>query len=386
MSIGSSNRMALRYVKETTFGQTPSNPTLKNLRMTGEGLNYNISNITSEEIRDDRQTADLIQTGADASGDINFEFSFGTYDDFIEAVFASAFSTPLSFSGTDIAANSGSNQFTSSTTDLSSAAVGQWIKVGGFTNTAINGYYKVTASTTTSITVVAGSIPASESAGATVSIDGSMIRNGTDLKSMTLQKHFQDLQTPVYMNFAGARIGSMNLSIANKQILTGSFSTMALDMTTSTSQITGATVSQATTTTPMNSVNNVASIYEDDAISNAFFNSMSVNINNNLRAQDAIGNIGHIGIALSRLDISGDISIYFEDLTQYNKYRNAQSFSLSSVFEDDAGNAYILTLPAIKFDTGKVVSGSLDQDVMFDASWKAILDPTTNCMVQMDRF
>lgn len=91
---GTSNRTALRLVKEVTPGTTPATPALKALRYTGESLNFNQSKIVSNEIRSDRNTADLITVSAEASGDINFELSIAAFDDLIEGAFASVFSAP----------------------------------------------------------------------------------------------------------------------------------------------------------------------------------------------------------------------------------------------------------------------------------------------------
>lgn len=80
-----SNLARLRYIPETTFGTTPTTGESTDLRFTGESLNFTVNTETSQEIRADRQVADLIQVGAETSGDIQFEMSYGTFDDFIAA-------------------------------------------------------------------------------------------------------------------------------------------------------------------------------------------------------------------------------------------------------------------------------------------------------------
>lgn len=387
MSLASSNRVAVRRIKEVTFGTTPATPTLLDTRYTGESFNYNISNIVSEEIRSDRMVSDLIQVSADASGDVNVELSYGSYDDFIEGAMADVFAADIGISGSDITATTGTDLFTSASTDFVAAGlvVGQWFRVGGFTDTTINKYYKVIAVVALQVDVVAGSIPATEAAGNTVTMDGAMIRNGIVESSFSMQKHIQDATVPTFINFFGTRVGGMALTFATGQILTGSFSLMALGATVSTSQIAGATVTPVGSTGVLNAVDNVAEIYEDDALSASNFSNLTLNVSNNLRAQDAIGSLAHVGIALSRLEVTGDISIYFEDNVTYEKYINATQFSLSFRVQDAAGNAYIFTLPAVKFESGNVVSGGLDQDIVLEASWRAIADSVTNCMIQIDR-
>lgn len=55
---GTSNRTAIRFVSETDFNSIPANPVFQSLRYTGESVAYNRRNITSNEIRSDRMTAD----------------------------------------------------------------------------------------------------------------------------------------------------------------------------------------------------------------------------------------------------------------------------------------------------------------------------------------
>ena len=80
-----SNRSQLAFVAESVWGTTPGTATLKKLRFTDESLNFAIDNIQSNEIRSDRQTTDLIQTGAECGGGVNFELSYGAQDDLIAA-------------------------------------------------------------------------------------------------------------------------------------------------------------------------------------------------------------------------------------------------------------------------------------------------------------
>ena len=79
-----SSQTQLYFVEETTWGTTPA-AALKELRFTGESLGFNIETVTSNEIRADRQVSDLIQTNASASGAVNFELSYGAYDELIAA-------------------------------------------------------------------------------------------------------------------------------------------------------------------------------------------------------------------------------------------------------------------------------------------------------------
>lgn len=309
---GTSNRTAIRFVKEVEFNSIPANPVLNSLRYTGESVAYNRRNITSNEIRSDRMTADLITVGADVSGDLNYELSFASFDEIIAAALCSTWSTPVD--------------------------------------------------------------------------DVSSIKNGVQLISFTIQKHFQDLATPIYQNFSGCRIGGMTLDFQTGQILTGTFSVMGCKAETSTSQITGATVqSPGLGNEPMNAVSNLSGISKDGTLLPAKIRSMSMELTNNLRGQEAVGTLGYIGIALGRVEITGNIELYFENGDEYQTFLNNDDFEFSFVIEDSAGNSYEFTFPRVKYEEGTILSGGLDQDLMVNGRWRAIFDADTNCMVEIVR-
>jgi len=388
MTLASSNRVALRAIAEVTFGTTPATPAFKELRYTGESLNFNISNVTSDEVRSDRMTADLVQVQGDASGDVNIEVSYDAYDDFIEAVLAGTWGTVIAVAETDITATADpTNTFVTVVGDFvaDGIVVGQWIEVRGYADNTINGYYRVLTVTSTIITT-SNPIPATEAGGAAITMGGSMLRNGVVERSFSVQKQLEDITPNSYFLFNGARVGQLQLSFETGSILTGIFSLMGLGATVNTTGEAGQTEVPAPSNEVMNAVSNVLQIEFDDVVTTAFFNTLNLSINNNLRPQDAIGSLPHVGIAMARLEVTGDIELYFQDNSEYTKYLNATAFSLSFRVEDAAGNAYIFTLPRAKYETGEVVSGGLDQDVFQTSTIRAIRDATTDSMIQVDKF
>lgn len=96
-----SNRMAFRYLKETVWGTTPA-AAMKTLRVTGESINDVTATTESQEIRSDRQLADIIRVGKSAAGDVNFELSYGTLDEFLEAALCSTWQTDQGLAGAEI--------------------------------------------------------------------------------------------------------------------------------------------------------------------------------------------------------------------------------------------------------------------------------------------
>lgn len=387
MTLASSNRAALRYIAEVTFGETPVTPAFNELRYNGESINYNINNVVSDEIRSDRMTTDLIQVQADASGDVNFELSSAAFDDFIEACLAGTWGATIAVAEVDISATTGTNIFNTVAGDFvaDGVVVGQWLEVRGYVNPLINGYYKVATVTSSDITT-SNPIAATEAAGPSVTMGGSVLRNGVVERSFSIQKVLEDLTPDEFILFRGMRVGQMQLSFETASILTGVFSFMGLSSKADTTGEASQTLVPAPTNDVMNATGNVLEIWIDDTVTTAFFNTLSLSINNNLRPQDAIGSLPHVGIALARLEVTADAELYFQDDTEYQKYLAATAFNLSFRVEDNAGNAYIVTLPKCKYETGEVVAGGLDQDVFQSSTIRALRDPVTDAMVQIDRF
>lgn len=386
MGFATSNQTSIRVIKESTFGQTPSTPAFQELRYTGETLNHNIENVTSDEIRADRMTSDLIQVGAMNEGDVSLEMSYSSYDLLLEGVMASAWGTPTDIVDDTTIQVDSSSSVQAGSSIFGSLSVGDWVRISGFTNPLNNGFFKINAVTGTTLDFDQSTM-AVESAGNNVSIyGGASIKNGVTPISYTFQKFLSDATTPTYIQYNGCRVGSLDLSFDTAAILTGSIGVMGTISTASDSPISGQSVLPATTTEVMNSVNNVSDIFIDDAISAYYFSSLSLNINNNLRGQSAIGSLPAINIALSRLSVTGSITFYFEDKSQYEKYINGTNLSLSFRVEDPTGNSYVFTLPNIEFSSGSITAGSLDTDVFMEAEFEAILDTATSAMVQIDRF
>lgn len=386
MTFASSNRSAINVVEEVTLGVTPASPTMKALRFKGESLNYNLSNISSEEIRSDRNTANLIQVKADVAGDIDFELSYLTFEDLIEGALANDWSALFTFTGTNVSTTSGTPDILNSATAgfvAGGLVVGQWVQVSGFTNPANNGFFKLSAVTATQLSFVQTTI-VTESAGASVTIKGSKIRNGTTLKSYTVQRQLADVTQ--FFNYLGCVVNTLSLDFKTGQILTGKIGLMGMSSTNSGSQIGGATITPANSNTPMNAVSNVASVLQDYAAMTAKFNSLTLNLSNNVRAQTAIGTLGNVGMALGKVEVTGNIELYFEDSTMYTKYLNATAFSLSFVVQDASLQTYIVTIPNAKFESGSVVAGGLDTDIMFSATWRGVYDATSGCAIQIDKF
>lgn len=409
-TLASSSRAQLAYIREATLGTTPNAeaplavpPRIAHkLRMTGESLQLALTTTSSNEIRDDRMTPDTVLTGSAVSGGFNFEFSYQEYDPFL----ASALQSNWSVLGTDgvatVTANlSGNDLEATAGTPFSAVAVGQWVRV---TDTAVagnSGVYRVSAVTGGDTLTLVRYNPAtrkldgtftftSETATAGVKVSGSRIKNGTLLSSFTIEKRFSDIAQMI--RYAGMSPSKLSLNLASSAIVTGSFDFMGTSSAISATTGLPATGTDSMSYPVMNAVTGVGSLQEAgvDLSNSTFVKSMTLQLDNNLRGQEAIGVLGYAGIGAGTLKITGQVDAYFANGDLYTKFLNSEATSLSLVLIDSTtgstANGYAITLPKVKFTSGQIQAGGLNQDVMVQMGYEAIFDPATASMILMDRF
>lgn len=387
-----SNRVGLYYVKETNWGETPSSA-LTELRYTGESLSYAVSTTVSDEIRSDRQITSLIQTGANPSGDVNLELSYGTYDDFLAAALYSAgwvgvgggSTTTLTAGATasnlDFSLNATANTITLGSAVTHGITKGQWIKVAG--TTGDNGYHKVVNVSSNTITVE--NINNTEVLQSLATIKGSTIINGTTETSFSLEEAFTDITS--FRSFVGMVPSNMNLSLQANSIATGSFSFMGKSSATSGTTIGTGGPNAASTTEVMNAVSNIASIREGGAVmSGLFVQTLDFSLNNNVRGISSIGVLGNADLGVGRCEVTGNLSVYLTNMDLYDKFVNDEATSLDFRIADALGNAYVVSFDNVNFTDGSINVSGPNTDVQVDLSWQALRNATYGSTIRIDRF
>lgn len=90
MAIVNSSETRVALIKESTWNTTPpTTPVFLTARVTGESLNLVRGTVVSDEIRSDRNVADLIQVSGGARGGFNLEMSYGGTGSWLDAILES---------------------------------------------------------------------------------------------------------------------------------------------------------------------------------------------------------------------------------------------------------------------------------------------------------
>jgi len=258
--------------------------------------------------------------------------------------------------------------------------------------TSVRGVFTVTSATDDVIGVSPAPATLNNSTVA-VSIKGSMLRNPSQASdivphSFSFEEEFEDVG--LFRIADGQRISTMAYSISSGNILTGSFGLMGREikklLATKLGDTGSYTVLDTTATVVTNATVNVGTISMNGTALSTALKTITVNGNNNLREQQAVGNKFPVGIGAGRIEFTGSVEAYFANDDMWDQFINHLTVSLGWSVEDTDGNHYEFTVPACVFTTDTENPAGGNQDIMETMDWSAKRDPVTECSFQIDRF
>lgn len=386
------NRAQISQIKESVYKVTPSG-NLKILRITSENLSMQTTTVRSNEIRSDRQSTGIKRTNVQAGGGINFELSYGAFDDnFASVLMGGTWASPVTAvtADTGIAAAATGNRYTGADEEFATYTAGQWVFVSGFSNAANNGFKKILSITSSNpgtadndqMNIANGTL-VNESAGPAVTIvQGGYVQNGTTVDSYSIERKNDDA-TDKFTALRGIMYDGMTLNIPLTEIVNGSFTTLGATETSETATI-GTGYTAAPTNDQMAAVDDVEAIIENNAALGA--TSVSITIANNLRARGQIGTLGAISIGTGEFAVSGSLQLHFDTKAILDRYRNFTNSSLAVAFRDTAGNGYVFDIPRLKFATGGQPTPGKNQDVFAELTFEAFMHATEAKTMRIARF
>lgn len=294
-----SNRASLREAVEATdsWGETPTAGVTRARRFTNSSITVTKGTAVSDEIRDDRMVASIIETSASSAGDIAWEFSAGTTDNDLQRVLMGTWSRPMTFDfwRGAIVAITANNMVTISGQDLTGyITVGRRGKLSGFVNPKNNRYVEVSAvafaNGNTTITFTDTDLVAEAGTVFTTYADANdvIIRNNTAI------------------SFGGRTITSAGLfatAIAAKQLVMGQ-RIYVEGLGYESGSVTFATVQANDTITISDGVNSFT--FEAEAAGNPGSNAYNIVFDLGTTDAEAIANFAH---AVNSLRPSGELNV-----------------------------------------------------------------------------
>jgi len=381
-----SSDVVVRYGEEVTWDTVPA-IAFQEVRTTGESFSEQKTRTRPEEIKADGFVSHALTTQVQATGGLNFALSFGTYDDLLGGLLNSSFSTALAIQsvattaiftvhttgGTPLPNLGGSGFATNHATLFDLVVPGSWIRVSGYaTNPGNNGLFRVTAVDTTNDEIQisdtagggAGLVDGEVSTATEVNIQGSNLRNGVDFRSFYFEKQ---LAAALFLVYSGSYINDGNLNAQVGGFLEGTFNFLCASENSGTSTAGTGPAVAAPTGRVIDTVAGFSNLEVDDAAITAVVQGISWTVTkNNARAQYGLGASNAQGMARGTIDVSGTMSIYFTDFTQYALYKAETDHIISFAALDNTGAGYIFTLPGATLMNPTVVAGGPDTDIVSD--------------------
>lgn len=213
-----------------------------------------------------------------------------------------------------------------------------------------------------------------------------VLKNGITPKTFAFEKTFEQGAQDSFIRYRGCRINTLDLQLTAKQFITSNFGIMGLGSPVPTNAIiTGATYLAPTTTPVLNAALNVGVLEIGGMTASPKLQAASVRINNNIYANDVIGQYETYSHGLGRFEVTGSITALFETLDLYNAILAHDDLTLTLTLGAATGSKYTLSIPKMKGMNGGPVTRGNNQSVIVEMPFQAKFDATSGASMVLTR-
>lgn len=206
--------------------------------------------------------------------------------------------------------------------------------------------------------------------------DTNTLKPGKTLSTFSMEEFHTD--NGVRLISRGCSVNTMSLSITTDEV-TGSFGILGKKQESLSSEITGATYPDVSTTATMDGLKGS---FKLGGSSTGIVTQLDVNIANGHEARNALGG-ADIEPRTGKCNVTGTITLFFETLTEYTKFINGESSSVEATLTDGT-NTNRLYIPRLKYtEPDRPVSG--DADIILSLPFQAIYDTTEETNIIFER-
>lgn len=206
-----------------------------------------------------------------------------------------------------------------------------------------------------------------------------VLKAGTTRRSYTIERKFGDISE--FHRYTGCEVNSLAIEVAPDAIVNMTAGWIGKGLSIGTAILSGATYPAATTNSPFDSFTGTIS---EGGTASGVVTSLSLNIANNLSTQFAIGSDETLQPSIGRSNVTGSVSVYFENKTLLEKFLNETESSIVFTLVDVAGNQYAVSLPRVKYNSGQPDVGG-EGSVTLSMDFQALLHSGTGTNIQITR-
>jgi hypothetical protein len=272
--------------------------------------------------------------------------------------------------------------------DFTNIPVGATVKVAGSATSGNNGLKLVTARAGDAswIEVARGSLAADTSTEA-LTFTGKHLPNGTTRKSFLLERRIlNSVADAYYQIYRGMMVDTLSLTFESRAIVTGSigFLGRAGEDGGTTSIDADGVYTAAHEGDVVNATSHVGTFLIDREVTSERFKTITLDIANNLRGKDAIGESGNFDVGVGSFSLSGSLNAYFIDRAFHEKFIAHDDVAISFRVTSPQGATIVFTIPRLKLSAGTPSIEGKDTDVMTAGEFTAIRDATTGFTFAVD--
>lgn len=190
------------------------------------------------------------------------------------------------------------------------------------------------------------------------------IANGSTKAVFAIEKRLEAESGFQYTIFQDCQFNTLSFDIQSNALVTMSLGVIGLAASNGTSELTNSTYTQFNIDDQMDSSFGASLTFKDlaDAPINVTAQNFSLNIDNQMRGQQAVGSFYNAGVASGRFKATMSATVYFRNMELYNKFKANTGIKAEIVLADSAGNSYTFTMNNVKVTSHDVVAGGADQD------------------------
>lgn len=212
-----------------------------------------------------------------------------------------------------------------------------------------------------------------------------VLENGSTQSYFTVEEKLETGGTDNYKRFAGVQVNTMSLNIQAGSIVTGTFGLVGFgEPTMAQAAISGSSYTDANT----NAVITASNDFGDLAITGLTspkIQAISLNITNNLRLQPVVGDIDAAGVGSGRFQVSGSVTMYFENADAYDIFLANTYTDLAFRLGGASSEKYDFSLPRLKFTSAGLPIEGNDTDVPLTLEFTAVYDSTDGHAIEVTR-
>lgn len=211
---------------------------------------------------------------------------------------------------------------------------------------------------------------------------GNVLKAGTQRRSFTVERYFGDIAPAdkPWHRYLGCEVNSMALTIPTEGNVTGTFSLMGKEQSLGSAILTGASYTAATTTDVIDSFTGT---FNEGGSASGIITEVTLNLQNGLTKKPVAGSKHTLQHSIGRSNLSGQVTVYFENAAMYEKFLNEQESSLSLTLTDGSNN-YTILIPRIIY-TAAQIETSGEGAIFLPLPFQALRDDTEGSNITITR-